>query len=173
MSLIVQDDSGTVDDANGYITVAFFRSYNRDRCNDITDFDTVQIEGAIIRATDHLDTTFFFVGERINTDQRTQWPRLGVEDRDDRVRFGIPVEVKEATAEYTRIALQTNEELDPSPVRDDTGRVVQAKREKVGPIEESTTYLSGGTFELPQHPVADQKLTRSGLAVRGNELRRA
>lgn len=169
MTLIVQD--GSTPDANGYISVTFFRSYHEDRCNDISTFDTAGIEGAIIRATDYLDTRFRFVGEKTRSDQRTSWPRIDAEDNNDKVRFGVPFEVEEATAEYALIAL--SQVLNPNPTRDDTGQKVQATSEKVGPIEESITYTSGSSFQLPKYPVADQKLTAIGLAVQGKILRRA
>ena len=98
MSLIVQNDSGSQTGANGYITVAFFRSYHDDRCNASISFDTKQIEGAIVRATDHVDQRFRFVGEKQNgQSQTTAWPRLDAEDIDDDVRSNVPQEVKEGT----------------------------------------------------------------------------
>lgn len=171
MTLVLQNDSGSVADANAYIDAAFFRSYHADRCNDATEFDTDEVEGAIIRATDYLDQRFRYVGEQVGSRQRTQWPRLDAEDINQKVRTGLPHEIQEATADYALIALAQT--LNPIPDRDGTGRTVQAKFEKVDVIEERTELVGGAAFKLPEYPVADQKLIRSGLVITGIILRRA
>jgi len=170
MAFSVQNDSGNVVDANSYILEGFFVSYHADRGNTYSATST-EIEQALVKATDHLDVAFQFVGDRLNLDQSTAWPRRNAEDIDGYLRNGIPVEVKEAAAEYALIALTTS--LDPTPVRDETGRTVISKTDVVGPIEESRTFAAGGAFELPKYPIADQKLFLAGLVVRGRDLRRA
>jgi hypothetical protein len=170
MAFTLQDNNGSVDDANAYIDATFFKTYHKDRGNSFSG-GTSTIQDAIVTATDYLDFRFCWVGEQANTAQRTQWPRIGAEDRNNNLRSGIPNEVKEACAEYARIAL--SQTLNPTPDRDDTGRAVQSKSERVGPIEESVEYASGASFQLPKYPAADQKLTGSGLAIAGKILRRA
>lgn len=170
MAFLVQDDAGSVDGANAYVDAAFFTAYHGDRGNSFTA-TTQQIEEALVRATDHLDYSFTFVGERARTEQRTQWPRIDAEDRNRRVRSGVPEEVKEACADYALVAL--SQELNPDPSRDDTGQAVTSTSEQVGPIQESKSFAAGGAFRLPKYPKADFKLKSSGLALSGRVLRRA
>lgn len=64
MALVVQDDLGSLD-ANGYITVAFFKSYHDARGNSYSGKTDQQIEYAIIKATDYVDTRFAFRGTKL------------------------------------------------------------------------------------------------------------
>lgn len=169
MAFTVQTDPPMAG-ANSYSTVAEFRTYHKDRGNTIT-FGSGDIQKALIRATDYLDTRFSFVGDRQQSDQTTEWPRLDAFDQDDRLFTGIPEEVKEATNEYAFISLTA--EINPSPTLDATGRAVEAKREKVGPIEEETRYTPGAAFILPKYPKADNKLIRRGLVENNRTLSRA
>lgn len=171
MTLLVQDDSGSVDGANAYVTAAFFDSYHLDRGNSLVGFTTEQREQAIVRATDYLDQRFRFIGDRTRVAQRTAWPRLSAEDADGNWRGGIPTEIKEACAEYALVAL--TQALNPTPTRDPTGVSVIAKSERVGPISEFTQYGDGGALALPSYPAADTRLRASGLVVSGRDLKRA
>lgn len=171
MAFIVQDDNGGVAGANAYITVEEFKAYHADRGQDVSNFDDEAIAAGIVRATDYLDTRFTFLGQRLRgRDQTTEWPRMNVYDRDRRYVNGIPVEVKEATAEYALRAL--TQELNPDPERDPSGRPVHSKSEQVGPISESVTYAYGGAYTMPAYPAADQKLVRAGLVRSGGTLLR-
>lgn len=172
MALIVQDNTGAVAGANAYISVEEFKAYHTDRGNSFAGFADHQIEAAIIRATDYLDQRFNFVGKkRLGRNQTTEWPRMNVYDRDRSYVNGIPVEVKEATAEYALRAL--NQELNPDPERDPSGRPVHSKSEQVGPISESVTYAYGGAYTMPAYPAADRKLIKAGFVRSGGNLVRA
>ena len=172
MALNVQDNTGSVPEANGYLSVAEFKSYHDDRGNDYSGAATdADIETAIIRATDYLDQRFSFVGKkRLGRDQTTEWPRTDAWDRDRYYINDIPPEVKEACAEYALRAIAAA--LNPDPERDGTGAAVASKSETVGPIVESVTYVSGSAFTLPKYPAADQKLIRSGLVRSGGTVMR-
>lgn len=170
MALIVQNNSGGVDDANSYITLAFFKSHHDARGNDYSAATNTELEQAIVRATDYLDQRFTFIGERLNVDQGTQWPRMNAYDRDDHYVDDIPQEVKKATAEYALIAV--DQALNPTPDRDSTGRTVQSKDETVDVIRERVTYTSGAVFELPKYPISDRMLAARGLLTsRGRMVR--
>lgn len=173
MALNVQTDNGNVANANAYITLAEFTAYHADRGNAIPGTPTdAQKEQAIIRATDYLDQRFRFVGRRLlGRDQNTEWPRMDAWDLDQDLVTGIPVEIKEAAAEYALRALTA--ELNPDPSRDASGAKVQAKSQQVGPIAQSFTYVSGATFTMPKYPAADMKLRRSGLILSGGTVMRA
>lgn len=170
MAFTVQDDQGTVDGANSYASEAFFVAYHSDRGNTYTA-TSEEIEQALVKATDYLDQRFTFIGEKPNQSQTTEWPRLDAEDRNDNLRFGVPEEIKESTAEYALIALTS--ELNPSPTRDESGALVSSKTDRVGPLEETRAYANAASLSLPRYPKADQKLISVGLVVVGRILRRA
>jgi len=168
MAFTVQDDDGSIAGANAYLTVAEFKAYHADRGNDLSSYGDVDIQRAIVKATDYMDHRFQFVGYQANDDQRTMWPRVDAFDEDDHLVEGIPDRVKEACAEYAFVALAST--LNPTPTRDATGRDVQAKSSTVGPISESVTYAAGASFASPKYPAADARL--SGLVVAAGEIRR-
>lgn len=170
MAFLVQDDTGLVAGANGYISVAWFKSYHQDRGTTITALDPA-IEAAIIKATDYVDQRFRFAGRRSNgRDQSTEWPRFGAEDRDGYVIDGIPTELKEAVAEYAFRALTM--ELNPDNETSATGAAILSKSETVGPVSESITYSNPGHTPLPSYPAADSKLRTAGLLRSSGDLRR-
>lgn len=171
MPFLVQDDAGSVEDANAYITVAFLDAFHADRANSLVGFTSTNKETAIVRATDYLDGRFIFIGDKTTVQQRTAWPRASAVDREGNVRGGIPFEIKEATCEYAFRALTVP--LNPDPVRDATGQIVQSKSESVGPISESVSYIGGGGFVMPSYPAADNRLRASGLVVSGRDAGRA
>lgn len=169
MTLRVQNDDGNVESANAYIDAAFFTSYHGDRGRTFTA-EAVSIEAAIVRATDYLDQRFNYIGHRGQNDQTTEWPRSGAKDRDRSLVSGVPLAVKNATAEYARLALE--QELNPNPERDPSGAAVLGKSETVGPISESVRFAKAGGFELPKYPVADRMLITRGYVLRNNQIRR-
>lgn len=169
MVLIVQDNTGSVPGANAYISVQDFKSYHDDRGQSYDGHTDAQIEAAIVRATDYIDQRFVFVGKkRLGRDQTTEWPRTDAWDRDRRSINDIPVEVREACAEYAIRAL--SQVLNPDPERDATGRPIHSKAQAVGPISESVTYAYGGAFTMPAYPAADRKLVKAGLVRSGGNL---
>lgn len=93
-----------------------------------------------------------------SAEQMLEWPRRGVYTRTGLEVRGIPEKVRQATAEYALRAL--TQDLMPDPALDATGKAVVSKREKLGPIEEETTYAQGGqiTYKLRPYPEADRLL---------------
>jgi hypothetical protein len=168
--MLVQNDDGSVMGANSYVTEAEFRVFHRDRGNDVAGYSSGAVERALVRATDYVDSRWRFVGERVNVDQRTAWPRLDAPDADGDFRYGIPIEVKDACCEYAFVAL--SQELAPAPTREESGQLVKAKTETVGPISTAVQYTTGD-FTMPTFPAADRRLTNSGLVVSGRDIRRA
>jgi len=81
--------------------------------------------------------------------------------------FGIPLKLKQATAEYAVRSLLAI--LAPDPVIDSTGAAIQSKTDIVGPIEESRTYVDGA---LPRvfypYPAADELLSEYVLSAGGS-----
>lgn len=168
MPFAVQNDSGTVTGANAYISVADLKAYHADRGNEVDGTDE-EIQQAIVRATDYMDGRWRFRGEKLNSQQRTAWPRTFPQDDDQLTLVGIPVQVKEACAEYALLVRQ-GVILDPNPTRDVSGQTVQSKSEQVGPIASSVTFISGGGTTRPEYPIPDMKLR--GLVQTGGTLAR-
>ena len=70
---------------------------------------------------------------------------------------GVPLKVKQATAEYAVRSLASK--LDPDPVVDDLGRSVVRKREKFDVFEEETEYDEGSAVQIHRpYPAADALL---------------
>lgn len=166
MAFTVQNDQGTVAGANAYVTVAEFKAYHTDRGNSWSTATDTAIEQGIVKATDYLDYRFRYVGNLLNIDQTTEWPRVGAFNRSRFLVAGIPDEIKQACSEYALRALSA--ELNPDPERDASGRTVQSKSEAVGPISESVTYVAGAVLQMPAYPAADRRLISSGLTRSGN-----
>lgn len=97
------------------------------------------------------------------------FPRRGMLGFDGRVITGIPLGLKQATAEYSVRAMAAI--LAPDLTVDDTGALVQRKMEKVGPLEEETEYAEGATPRIFRpYPAADG-LLREYLKSAGGVVR--
>ena len=176
MGLITQNNTGTQAFANGYIDVAYadayFTALNKPD-GDWVDLDDEVKEAAIISATSHIDNSNMgrFKGNRLTEAQNTQFPRVGLLDFDGYLVTGIPELLMRATAEYAIRA--SVEALTPDPTYEDSGFPIKQKKEKVGPIEESTTYQDNvfAPVVLRAYPEADmllrQYLFAANFLVRG------
>lgn len=163
MSFIVQDPDAPSEDANGYITLQYFKDYHDDRGNAYTASDT-EIEQAIVRATDYMDSRWTFAGSRQDADQSTECPRSGVYDPNSGLSVDpYPEELEEACAEYSLSALEST--LHPSPNVDSTGLQVKKTRKKADVLEKETEYFqSGGASSAKKAwPVADGKMKKTRL----------
>ncbi len=205
MTLIVEDGTG-LSNANGYISEAFADAHHGDRGNAAWTGSTTSKEQAIVRATDYVDKRFGqrFRGSRQQKSQALEWPRISALDDDDFLLSDVddvPRQLEKAIAEYALLAIQIN--LLPIPARPFavldpvTGTVtatgsgqVRRKKEKVGPIEEDTTFADTASlitrtkpgassstvssdFNLVEYPVADEWLRELLLPDFSVELRRA
>lgn len=179
MAFTPEDGTGVVG-ANAYITVAEFKAHHDDRGQDYTGAaDDDAIEVAIILATDYVDKRFGrrFRGWKESRQQGLEWPRSDAYDDDDYLLLDVPPELKKAVSEYALLVIQLGRNLaPPSPpdfgvldpatgevTNDSSGRIT-SKKEKVGPIEDSTAYGDSarpvaGTGNLiqriPEYPQAD------------------
>ena len=170
MALIVQDDAGAVSGANAYISLVAFKAYHNARGNNYLAYTDTEIENAIIRSTDYVDIRFNFIGSKLNArDQLTQWPRSSALDRDGWYVTGIPLEIKDAIAEYAFRALSSL--LIPDPVTDKTGREVESTEIKAGPITKKVSYIGRGQNTFKPFPKADRILANLlepvGMIARG------
>lgn len=172
MAFTVQNENGTVPGANAYVSVDEFKSFHTDRGTLGTHTDE-QIVKAIILATDFLDTRYSFVGEQLNLDQGTQFPRRipGSSSRD--VRRGLPRALKQAACLLAARAL-AGATLLPDPTFNPGGVVVSVTK-KVGPLETSTQFAApepGAAPAAPQYPDVDLQLKNAKLLATAGLSRR-
>lgn len=151
MAFVVETGTGLTD-ATAYVNVATFRTYWEDRCIDLPiGSDQSEIQGAIVQASSFLDRRYRdrIIGLRLLVTQSLEFPRTNAFYRDGRSVIGVASEWREATNELAFRVLEVQpfgkDPLAPDPVYDETNRVVTSKREKVGPLEESTGFSSGDT----------------------------
>ena len=143
MALVVQNPTDPVTDATAYIDVVFFKAYHLARGNGYTATDT-EIEQAIVRATDYMDSRWTFAGSRLEVDQSTECPRSGVYDPTTSwLLDGYPPEIEEACAEYAMSALSGS--LYPASNLDTSGQNVKKYRRKADVIEREVEFFSRGT----------------------------
>lgn len=165
MAFVVQDPDAPASDANAYITVQEFKDYHTDRGNVYTASDT-EIEQAIVRATDYMDTRWTFAGTREDADQSTECPRSGVYDQTTGWEvYGYPDELKEACAEYALTALGSS--LYPSaPNVDTSGKNVKRYRRKADVVEREVEFFAAGSkISWLKHPLADGKMKATKLLM--------
>lgn len=91
--------------------------------------------------------------------QPLEFPRTALYDRDGTAITGVPLEVRQATAEYAVRSLAAT--LDPDPTVDGTSVPVQREYKKVGPLEKSTEYVEGAPLRIHKpYPGADRLLAK-------------
>lgn len=161
MALRTQTKDGTVEDANSYADVDFFKAYHGDAGVSLSSYTDPMIEGALVRACRYLDTRFPYRGRRTGEEaQETAFPRDGNE---------IPKAVLKAQAEYALKALTSGLYVDYVP--DESGREVLSISEAVdGAVSEAKTFAPGlnPSFQMPRFPLADRILQLAGLVASSN-----
>ncbi len=188
--------------ANSYISEAEADAYHVERGNTVwSAASQANKETALVRATDYVDKRFRrkYRGCKATQAQALQWPRTDAYDNEERLISGRPVELQQAVAEYAIRALAIHELSPDAPrtvntqshvtgVTNPTGAVgsPQKFREKLGPIEEETSFLNAGMshaaagntsksslvsdFFIPEYPAADMLLEPILTAARGTRL---
>ena len=172
MTLLVQNDTGTIDGANSYVSVQEFKDYWTARGVDYTAETDSKIESYLIPALFYLDSKDEYVGYKLNgREQTTEFPRANLYDCSGEYPVlveGIPREVKNAQCEYSHIysvqgTLQPNGSIEGD---------IKINRKKVGPIEKEIEYFSGSQSSVEiSYPQADKQIPEefivnsSGLAV--------
>lgn len=92
-----------------------------------------------------------------DAEQVLQWPRDYAYSRDGNLMEGIPLQLKQAVAEYAERALTGA--LMPDPTVDESGAARTYAREKVGPLETEYRYAGGSSMQIFQkYPAADRLL---------------
>ena len=165
MTFQVQDKDGLTSGANAYVDPAYVREYYLERGTDLSATPDAELEAAVVKATQFIDTRYTFLGLKRNYVQDTEWPRRDAVDRAGNLIQGIPKAVLRATAELAFRALDGDLMADPS--RDPTGQVIRSKREAVGPITEAVEYAAGSPWTFPRYPAVDRLLQSADLVRRG------
>lgn len=171
-AIFTPEDGSGIEDANAYITVAFFKQYHSDR-GILIAAGGGDIEKAIVRATDYIIARWRFVGQRLSDLQGLHWPAANAQYLDGRYASGVPIEVQQSCADYAKIELDSPGSLPLTITYDASGANVIKTREKVGPIEEEVEFGNSGlksTFK--KFPIPDKRLTRTGLVITGGSLLR-
>ncbi len=190
VNLIVENGGG-LPNANAYIDVAFADQWHDDRGHDwwatLSDDKKAQ---SIIKATFYMEQRFKkrYRGLRQQVEQALGWPRIGAFDDDSFLLFAVPSQIMWACAEYA-LRAAWYKTLAPDPIRhapsedfsqpppSDPDHIdiiigpVRSKTERVGPLEEMTTYdginmidrqttrsVQTGMvddFYIPEYPEAD------------------
>lgn len=156
MTLYVQNDTGTTEYANSYVTVEEFQEYWTARGVDYTTTADATIEAYLIKGRFYLDNRFDYNGWRLNgRDQYTEFPRDELYDtrgESDVLVEGVPREFKDAQCEYAHIEA-TDGPLQPNQ---STAGNIKRYREKTDVLEEETEYSPPGqTGGVISYPSAD------------------
>ena len=166
MAFTVQNEDGTVEGANAYVTVEQVRAYWTDRGLDLATYTDPQLEAAIVKATSYLDSRYTFKGYQMYRLQGTQWPR-GNTGRS--FLRGLPPALINAACSLAQRALTKNLFVDPS--LDPSGQVVTEVTKKVGPIETSKKFASATSAMAttsPQFPEITLMLRAAGMLDSSN-----
>ena len=157
MAFTVQNDAGSVADANAYITLAEFNAYCTDRAMAIEDYDDDQRRAAIIVATAYIDNDPWN-GELLTDEQTTQFPRACLYDRADRLAEGIFRQLKSGCSEYAFQALLNGGRLELTPTFGANGLIAVSESKKIGPLEKTTSYMASSQTTRKPYPAADKLL---------------
>lgn len=144
-TLINRDVSATVDSATVTLTARAYGEGGND---------------TVLSGTPDNVTVGTFSGGQDGGPQPLSFPRCYLYSAGGQPVLGIPRDLKHATAEYAVRAHAAA--LMPDLTTDASGGSVKRKKERVGPIEEETEYVSG-TFlmqRMPPYPAADSLLTQ-------------
>lgn len=159
MAFVAEDGTG-LSNANAFADVAFFKTYHDDRGNSYTTLssDTL-IQQVLVRASDYIQRRFGtkFVGLPLNDSQTLAWPRQDAYYPSGWAIEGIPLEVKQATAEYALRAVSGS--LAPDPSYDVSNGPIVEREERAGPIVERYKFGQGGmVMTFRKYPLADSLL---------------
>lgn len=183
MSFLLQNDLGTVELANSYVSISEYTSYVTDRYGVPTQTDA-QIETALINATDFVDNNDFIGVPTNSTDQSTKIPVTYCEYTTSNPCYyfdstsytstnsGVATDIKNATCEYAYYIL-TNGDLYMNITPANTN--ISSITKKIGPLTKVTNYAGTSSDSIKVIvPKAENYLKKSGLLLfQGNNLIRS
>lgn len=135
MPIVVEDGTG-LPNANSFTSVSYADVYFSDRqVQAWASLTTPAKEAALIKATDYIVLWFSnqFKGVQKTEEQGLPFPRVQTG-----LSMEMPAQLLKATCEYAVRAARAP--LNDDVTVDGTGQVIQKLVERVGPIEDETTY---------------------------------
>lgn len=132
---IVEDGTGLTN-SNSYCSVQDFLDYWNARGISHDSLDVSKIESALVQATQYIDRSFRYIGQRPSLEQALNWPRWYAYSPDGFMYSGLPNEIVYATCEATSLVLNDVQLF----VSAESG--ISEKTENVGPVQ--TTYKYKG-----------------------------
>ena len=158
MSLTVQNDNGTVADANSYVDVSYADSYFSDRgIARWGEATPTEKESSLINSWQYIDSIFTYLGRRVTDTQNTEFPRVMLSNKSIWYTT-IPDRVRYAQCEYAVIALDGS--LFPSISHDSTGGKITEKTERAHVFVETTKYSSSHHIRtVRSYPAGDTMLS--------------
>jgi|5B_taG_2_1085324.scaffolds.fasta_scaffold00261_14 hypothetical protein len=138
MALILQNDQGTVVNANSYTDTSYADIYFSDRNNDTwANATTTQTTSALIKAWQYIDTMFKFAGYQATDTQNTEFPRYGIFNSRGQELTGIQTKVKNAQCEYALVALTQDLTINQTPINTP---VIKKKSQKADVLATEVEY---------------------------------
>lgn len=159
----VQDPDEPTETANAYVTVAEFKSYCNGRGIDYSSKLDVEIEQAIVRATDYTDGRWIYEGLKYDDDQSTEVPRSEVFNKAGYSIDDIPAVFKLGVCEYTQIDLIQGLTLMPNSQDNTQAGALSYERRKADVVETERHWSTNKGFQQAKWPLADKYIHRSGL----------
>lgn len=153
MSLVVEDGT-RVTGANSYVSLAEFKAWADSRA--ITYGTDAVVQGQILRAMDYIES-LAFVGFKETETQPLQWPRVNVViDGFGLDASTIPVELKRAVYEATKIEIDGDSKLAPvdRQVTSEKVDTISITYKDNAPMQRATPALTAALRKLVQSPMA-------------------
>lgn len=145
MSLIIQDNAGTVADVNSYVDTVYCDTYLSSIGKDAiwSTKTTLEKETALINAFNYLDNAYTYKG--LATTIESKFPRLSLVV-DGLPITGMPTAVKKAQCELAFVfvsqgSLDTNINYSTG----DTRTIIEESKDIAGAIKKTTKYSTDGT----------------------------
>lgn len=166
MAFTLQVDDGSVENANAYVSVQALRDYALDRGVGLASTTDADLEVAIVKATDFLDSAYSFIGRPYHPDQGTAFPRNGVRLQAQR---GLPRALTSACCKLAMRVAQ-GKPLVVDPTVDPSGLTVSSKSTEVGPVKTSVAFFAppGGQSDSLSKRFPDVTLTLRQAGLLGS-----
>ena len=144
MALILEDGTG-VTNANAYISLAEFQSFASARFIDLDDYESDQINGAIVIASvDFISVNYDFKGDPLTTTQGMTLPTDEVEINSD---------VKNATYQAALLSLKGRLFVDTTEIN--INGAVSSESKSVGSLSKSVEYAENGRKYTNKYPTTN------------------
>lgn len=160
---IVEDGTG-LSNSNSYCSVQDFLDYWSARGIAHDSLDESKIEQALVQATQYIDKSYRYIGQRPSLEQALNWPRFYAYSPDGFMYSGLPNEIVYATCEAASLVIN-DVELFASA---ESG--ITSKTENVGPVQTTYHYAKEQTGRIVYQAVI--VYLRDLIKGRSNRIRR-